>query len=88
MKGQQAAALCLQAFEEFSQSLEDEKQSGKAKPKSEPKQEAPKLGGSMKARPNIGGPAPKRKGKTALMISRRNPAITTNPGGSGEDRSD
>lgn len=63
MKGQQAAALCLQAFEEFSQSLEDEKQSGKAKPKSEPKQEAPKLGGSMKARPNIGGPAPKAEGQ-------------------------
>lgn len=62
MKGQPAAALCLQAFEEFSQSLEDEKQSGKAKPKAEPKKEAkqetPKLGGSMKARPSIGGPGP------------------------------
>lgn len=60
MKGQPAAALCLQAFEEFSQSLDEDSASAKsAAPAQKQKPEPPKLGGSMKSKPsiNIGGPA-------------------------------
>lgn len=60
MKGQPAAALGLQAFEEFSQSLNDDSTKAKsAAPAQKQKPEPPKLGGSMKSKPsiNIGGPA-------------------------------
>ena len=50
MRGQPAPALCLQAFEEFSQSLEE------TGPQSQATPPEPKLGGSLKAPPKVAGP--------------------------------